>query len=156
MHLCEKHYPHSLGLSAAFRQWKATSHCRFIHGYALAFTFKFEAADLDNTNWVMDFGNLKPVKQWLELKFDHKLCVALDDPFAEHFRELERLGVVQIEYMDNVGCEAFAKMAGEFCLRYLRTSGASPRVRLVSIWCAEHDGNRAGWFPPEVSPDTSA
>ena len=35
------------GLSAAFRQWKADSHCKYIHGYALEFEFEFGANELD-------------------------------------------------------------------------------------------------------------
>lgn len=141
-----KHYPHSLGLSAAFRQWKADSHCKFIHGYALAFTFTFEAETLDHRNWVIDFGSLKNLKQWLEMKFDHNLCVATDDPLAEHFRELEKLGGCQIEYMDRVGCESFAELAGKFCTGYLRNMSGG-RVRLVSVECREHEGNGATYWP---------
>ncbi len=37
-----KMYDHNEGLSCCFRQWRATdSHCRLIHGYALAFKFVF-------------------------------------------------------------------------------------------------------------------
>ena len=32
MFLSTKTYGHDLGLSAAFRQWRAESHCRLIHG----------------------------------------------------------------------------------------------------------------------------
>lgn len=42
-----KLYGHEIGLSAAFRQWRAESHCRFLHGYALAVRFEFEADELD-------------------------------------------------------------------------------------------------------------
>ena len=37
----KKKYGHERGLSAAFRQWSAESHCRFIHGYSLEFEFVF-------------------------------------------------------------------------------------------------------------------
>ena len=52
-----KTYGHDLGFSAAFRQWRADSHCKYIHGYALAFRFEFEADELDVRNWVVDFGD---------------------------------------------------------------------------------------------------
>ena len=35
MYRSSKTYGHEIGLSAAFRQWRAQSHCRLIHGYAL-------------------------------------------------------------------------------------------------------------------------
>ena len=39
--LSSKKYGHERGLSAAFRQWRAVSHCRFMHGYSLEFEFVF-------------------------------------------------------------------------------------------------------------------
>ncbi len=59
-------------VSAAFRQWRAASHCNQVHGYALEFRVKFEADVLDERNWVVDFGNLKQIKAWLEEEFDHR------------------------------------------------------------------------------------
>ena len=60
--------------SCAFRQPKAVSHCRFIHGYRLKAKFWFESDKLDSNNWVVDFGSLKPLKKKLENQFDHTLC----------------------------------------------------------------------------------
>ena len=42
-----KTHGHAIGLSAAFRQWRADSHCKYLHGYALAVKFVFEAGELD-------------------------------------------------------------------------------------------------------------
>ena len=52
-----KKYGHERGLSAAFRQWRADSHCKFLHGYSLEFEFEFGADELDEKNWVVDFGH---------------------------------------------------------------------------------------------------
>lgn len=61
-----KTFGHECGFSVAFRQWRAESHCRLLHGYALAFKFTFEAEELDVRNWVVDFGALKSLKGILE------------------------------------------------------------------------------------------
>lgn len=53
-----KKYGHERGLSAAFRQWRADSHCKFLHGYSLEFEFEFGAHELDERNWVVDFGGI--------------------------------------------------------------------------------------------------
>ena len=67
--------------SAAFRQWKSThSHCQYLHGYNITADITFECNELDERNWVMDFGGLKDLKKTLEHTFDHKLVVASDDP----------------------------------------------------------------------------
>ena len=83
-----KTYGHEIGLSACFRQWRAESHCRLLHGYALAVKFVFESEELDVRNWVVDFGSLKTLKGWLEDTFDHTLLVANDDPWKHKLMEL--------------------------------------------------------------------
>ena len=75
-----KTYGHEEGLSCAFRQPLAThSHCSLLHGYALSFSFKFGCEQLDDKNWVVDFGGLKELKAWLKDNFDHKITVSKDD-----------------------------------------------------------------------------
>ena len=53
-----KKYGHERGYLHVFRQWNKIGHCRFIHGYSLEFEFKFGANELDERNWVVDFGGL--------------------------------------------------------------------------------------------------
>lgn len=105
-----KTWDHNCGLSAAFRQYKAGSHCKYLHGYALAITVKFGAIDLDARNWVVDFGGLKDFKQLLVENFDHRTVVAENDPEIEWFREAERRGILSLNVLPAVGCEAFARM----------------------------------------------
>ena len=138
-----KTYGHDLGLSAAFRQWKADSHCRFIHGYALSFRFEFEAEELDVRNWVVDFGGLKGLKGMLEDTFDHKLIVAEDDPEIEWFKEAERRGIAEVVVVEAGGCERFAELVYNVTEQWLLDNGFSPRCRLVSVEVKEHGANSA-------------
>lgn len=134
-----KTYGANLGLSATFRQWRANSHCQYLHGYALGFKFTFAATHLDERNWVVDFGGLKSLKKELEDTFDHKLVVAHDDPNVENFFELTRLGLAQTIILDDVGCEAFAKFAFDAAAFIVNND----RVRVISCECFEHSGNSA-------------
>lgn len=138
-----KTYTHSVGLSACFRQWRAQSHCRYLHGYALQVRLVFEADELDERNWVVDFGSLKSLKGMLEDIFDHKTLVAMDDPYIDRFRELDRLGIIQMREIDATGCESFARNIYEFTETWLKDAGYSPRCRLVEVEVREHDGNSA-------------
>lgn len=142
-----KTYGHEIGLSACFRQWKAQSHCRFLHGYPLSFRFEFEAEELDARNWVVDFGSLKSLKGLLEDTFDHKTLVASDDPKISIFRELEVAGLVQLVVVPATGCEAFAELVAGATDVWLKDNGYAPRVRLVSVECREHGGNSAIFMP---------
>src|SRR5262245_36213583 len=146
---CTKTYHHNVGLSCAFRQWHAESHCRFIHGYALAFKFTFEADALDGTNWVVDFGNMKGLKQSLEWWFDHTLVVAKDDPLVDTLLALHNKAA-QVRLMLKVGCEEFANHAFILADAWLADNHYTPRVRLLSVECREHEGNSAIYTQEEV------
>ena len=66
-YISSKTYKH-LG-PVAYRQWRAESHCNNIHGYALSFYFEFEAETLDARNWVMDFGGLRFLYEYINTIF---------------------------------------------------------------------------------------
>ena len=99
------------GYSTAFRQWRAShSHCKYIHGYALKFKVWFEG-NLDEKNWVCDFGCFKRnnINEELAKQFDHTTVVAADDPHIEMFKKMDKLGLIQLRIMKHVGCERFAE-----------------------------------------------
>ena len=138
-----KTYDHSEGLSCCFRQWRASSsHCRLLHGYALAFKFVFATHELDERNWCFDFGGLKPVRAWLHEMFDHTLLVAADDPHVDLLRSLDRRGLAAVRVMPAVGCEAIAKQVFDHVSRYVRDE-SDGRVWLESVEVREHSGNSA-------------
>ena len=141
MHRSTKTYGHNLGLSCAFRQWRASSHCHFVHGYAIQVSFEFSAEELDYRNWVVDFGGMKPMKKWLEETFDHKTLVAEDDPEIDWFEMAHRRGMIDMVKVPAVGCEKFAEMIFKKCEEFLRLASYSPRVRLESVEVREHGAN---------------
>ncbi len=141
-----KTYGHERGLSCAFRQWRAKSHCAQIHGYALAFEFEFRAAELNAQNWVIDFGGLKILEAKLKEYFDHTLAVATDDPEREQLVLMNRSRLASIRFMDAVGCEAFAKFAAECALDVVDFDGG--RVFLYRVTVSEHGANSASYFLP--------
>lgn len=143
-----KTYGHNLGLACCFRQWRAESHCQFFHGYSLAFRFTFEADELDARNWVVDFGSLKSLKGILEDTFDHKLVVAEDDPKLIAIMHLERLGLVQVRRLPDVGCEKFAEYVWGVTDAWLASNGYAPRVRVKSVEVMEHGANSAIYTGP--------
>ena len=137
-----KTYNHNIGLSCAFRQWRAKhSHCKYMHGYALSVRINFKGM-LNDRNWVYDFGDLKFVKQFLQDKFDHKTVVAEDDPELETFKELEEKGLIQLVVIPHVGCEKFAEyICKEIAPQIVVNS--NERVKLMSVEVREHSGNSA-------------
>ena len=138
-----KTYDHSEGLSCTFRQWRAEhSHCRLLHGYALAFKFVFATRKLDERHWCFDFGGLKEVRQWLHGMFDHTLLIATDDPDRDRLEELGRAGLADVRLMPAVGCEATARFVHARISEVVR-DGTGGRVWLESVEVREHSGNSA-------------
>lgn len=119
----------------AYRQWKADTNCKLIHGYSYSFHFEFESDELDVRNWVMDFGSLRPLKEKLEEWFDHKLLVAQDDPQIEWYKEAEKRGIAKLTIVGRTGCEGLA----DFLYKYINgifipSFGKSESER---IWCSK-------------------
>lgn len=147
--------------SCAFRQWRAThSHCSTVHGYQLKAKFWFGGSQLDEKQWLVDFGGLKELKAILQDTFDHTWCVAADDPCLPIIKQLEVAGAATLRIFENgVGIER----AAEFCYKtasdFLKekygdrcwvnkvevfehqdnsaTYSAIPNVQITSIWSAD-------------------
>ena len=148
MYRSTKTYGNEVGLSCAFRQWRADSHCNKLHGYSLGFRFTFEAVQLDERNWVYDFGDCKWIKSYLQDKFDHKLVVARDDPINEdEFLHTTLSNIADIRYMDNVGCEKFAESVFNHVAPKIEKE-TKGRVSLFSVECFEHGANSAIYQNP--------
>jgi len=109
MYVSTKRYGHEAGFSICYRQYKADSHCRLLHGYSLAFEFEFQSPVLDVRNWVCDFGGFKTLKFFLEDYFDHTLLVAHDDPQGTEQQLLEGLGLARVRIIHKTGCEGIAE-----------------------------------------------
>ena len=138
-----KTYGHNIGLSAVFRQPNADhSHCHLLHGYSLGFKFTFACEYLDNKNWAVDFGGLKPLKAWLEDHFDHKTAIDRADPHMDVFLDLEKKGLIDLRVFDGVGAEKFAQHAFEFADTLIKEKTDS-RCWVHSVECSEHGANSA-------------
>lgn len=128
--------------SCAFRQWKAVdTHCKYVHGYQLKAKFWFEG-ELDDRNWVVNFGGLKDLKAMLQKTFDHTLCIAIDDPELELFQKLHEAGACDLRIMADVGIEKTAELCFKRASEHIDalTQGRC-KVTKVEVW--EHDANSA-------------
>jgi 6-pyruvoyltetrahydropterin/6-carboxytetrahydropterin synthase len=128
--------------SCAFRQPKAESHCRFLHGYRLTAKFWFKANQLDENNWVVDFGSLDHLKKLLKKQFDHTTVIDKNDPYIESFQGLDGAGVLDLRIMDGVGIEKFA----EYCFKASNdfiSEQSEGRCWVDNVEVFEHENNSA-------------
>ena len=128
--------------SCAFRQPKAESHCRFIHGYRLTAKFWFGASQLDENNWVVDFGSLKHLKKILQAQFDHTMVIAADDPAIRAFKMLNDDDIVDLRIMDGVGIEKFAEYCFNTANKFIKES-TEGRCWVDKVEVFEHENNSA-------------
>lgn len=128
------------GLPCAHRQWRDSGHCKFIHGYERTVIFTFACDELDDKGWVVDFGDLKDVRAWLEKLMDHTLLVNEDDPELETFRTLHERGVVDLRVLPSCGMEGTARYVLEHVDRMIREK-THDRCRLVRVECRENTKN---------------
>jgi 6-pyruvoyltetrahydropterin/6-carboxytetrahydropterin synthase len=139
------------GYSTVFRQWRAEgTHCRFLHGYGISFKIIFEG-ELDERNWVWDFGGMKRAKTWIDgmqpkawmdHMFDHTTIIAEDDPYLENFKEMWKDGIIQLRIIPATGAEQFAKFIYDKVSKFIKTE-TNNRVRVVSVEFKEHNKNSA-------------
>ena len=139
------------GFSTVFRQWKATTtHCRFVHGYGISFKVYFEG-ELDERNWVWDFGGMKRAKtkidgkspkEWMDYMFDHTLVVAEDDPELLAFQQMDKAGVAQVRVIPATGAEKFAEYIYNKLNKFVKEE-TEDRVRVTKVKFMEHGKNAA-------------
>ena len=139
------------GFSCCFRQWKATTtHCQYLHGYGISFKVWFEG-DLDERNWVWDFGGMKRAKTliddiqpkaWMDYMFDHTVIVANDDPMLNYFNNLDDYGVIQLRIVPATGAEKFAEFIFNKLNKFVKEE-TNGRVKVGQVEFMEHGKNSA-------------
>ena len=140
--------------SCAFRQWRAHhSHCHFLHGYQLIAKLWFGGSELDDKNWIIDFGGLKELKNKLQFVFDHTTCIAADDPELETFKELDRKGIIQLRVFERgVGIERVAEVVYQIASEHIKEI-AGDRCWVEKVECFEHEDNSAIYTPSKPSAE---
>ena len=143
------------GYSTVFRQWKAeTTHCKYLHGYGVSFKLFFQG-ELDERNWVWDFGGMKRAKgtidgmspkAWFDYLLDHTFIVAEDDPFKQSFLKMGEAGVAQVRVIPATGAERFAEYIYNKVQPFINEETGG-RVKIARVEFREHEKNTAIYEP---------
>jgi len=139
------------GYSTCFRQWRADgTHCKFLHGYGVSVKIWFEG-ELDEKNWVWDFGGFKRAKgtiegmnpkDWMTWLLDHTTIVAEDDPQLGYFIDGAAKGVYQLRIIPSVGAERFAEYIYNKVNDFI-VAETEGRVKVAQVEFREHEKNTA-------------
>ena len=141
--------------SVAIRQWKAQhSHCQLLHGYSFQFKIWFASNEpdverqLDDMNWLVDFGGFKDapigngLKAWMNHMWDHTTLIEVDDPYREWFDEMQTEGIAKVHFMEKIGAESAARLVFEKMNDVMsKTDGG--RCKVIKVECFENSKNSA-------------
>ena len=69
----------------------------------------FQCESLDENGFVVDFGNLKFLRDWIDENLDHACLLSEDDPEMDRFVRMQNDNLIQITTVNNASCEKVAK-----------------------------------------------
>lgn len=132
--------------------------CASVHGYDREVEFTF-AGEIDDMGWIVPFGELKPVKDFLEYYFDHVTVLPANDPRLDQITpELTApggiLGTLRV-LPSGVSMEMSSLFVWEHVNAYIYkiTSG---RCYVEKVLLVEHDRNTAFTEVDEVTAKADA
>ena len=120
-------------------------HCAQVHGYDRSVEFTF-AGEPDEHGWIVPFGQLKAVKEFLEYYFDHVTVLPADDPrignIPAHMTDSGGLlGTLRV-LPSGVSMEMSSLFIWEHVNHYIyKTTGGRCYVEQVRVY--EHERNDA-------------
>ena len=130
----------------AHRQWSHQGHCAFIHGHNLCLELEFASQNLDKHGFVIDFGKLKNISEWITKHLDHAMLFAHDDPHREPLvsaaKEAWKIYLVKDTSMEGLAKHLFDKFQQH---THTLTKG---RAWLESLSIEEDSKNRV-WYKKE-------
>lgn len=134
----------------AHRQHRHDGNCALIHGYSRSFHFVFACEQRDKCGFVVDFGDLKWVKNYLDYTFDHTLLLNDDDPLLPQLRVIEAHGGAAIRIIpEGVGMEGTAEHLCKYVDQLIRTRTRG-RAWVVSVEARENEKNSAIYTNPDA------
>jgi len=83
-------------------------------------------------------------KDYFTYLLDHTTIVAEDDPYLEHFKQMNHDGIIQLRILPSVGCERFAEFLYNKINIFLEEE-TQGRVKAVKVKVYEHEKNSASY-----------
>lgn len=123
----------------AHRQPKHDGHCAYIHGHNWSISLTFSAKELDRNGFIVDFGKLKYIKQWIEENLDHRCLLNIDDPCVNDFKYSDYFNLFLVP---DCSCEGLATFLFQIfnLLVYNKEHG---RVKVIKVTVFEDSKNSA-------------
>ncbi len=139
---CKKTYR---DIPFAHRQHNHDGHCALIHGHNWGITLTFACSETDKNGFVVDFGKLKYLKQWIDEHLDHACLFNESDPEKDAL--LAAAGHLFKPYvLPNSSCEGLAQHIHTVFDPMVRKQ-TNNRVWIVEVEIIEDSKNSANYRP---------
>lgn len=143
MFTCSKTYAE---IPFAHRQHQHPGRCALVHGHNWSFTFTFGCRELDANGFVVDFGNLKYIRRWLDENLDHACVLNRDDPLRDALVSAAPTAY-KVYLVDNCSAEGLAQHLCEIVGALVRRE-TNDRVFVTGVRVDEDTRNSATFHAP--------
>lgn len=92
----------------AHRQHRHSGHCAHIHGHSWSVSLTFACKELDRHGFVVDFGGLGFIREWIDQNLDHACVVGADDPELNWLKS-KNGSVFKLLVIENASAEGIAR-----------------------------------------------
>ena len=130
----------------AHRQPLHEGHCSKMHGHNWSIIIEFEAKELDANGFVVDFGNLKYIKAFIDEHLDHACLSSKEDSQVQDLSQSEYKDLFKILWVDNASCEGIAQFLFETFSQLVKEKEAG-RVSIRSLKLYEDEKNFVSYAP---------
>ncbi|HAV14093.1 MAG TPA: 6-carboxytetrahydropterin synthase [Opitutae bacterium] len=139
---CKKTYR---DIPFAHRQHNHDGHCALIHGHNWSINLTFACSKTDANGFVVDFGKLKYLKQWIDTHLDHACLFNESDPEKDAL--LANAGhLFKPYFLPNSSCEGLAQHIHSIFDPMVREQTKS-RVWIIEVEIDEDSKNSACYRP---------
>ena len=69
----------------------------------------FVAKEMDDNGFVIDFGDLHFLRDWIDDNLDHATALKVDDPMRVECEQLQQQGLLKILWVQSASCEGIAQ-----------------------------------------------
>ena len=102
---CSKLYQ---DIPLSHRQPMHLGRCSRLHGHSWSVCLTFASKKLDSNGFVVDFGELHYISEWIDKNLDHGTIVCTTDPLIDDIRAMAKLGLLKIVEINSASCEGIA------------------------------------------------
>ena len=140
---CSKSY---FDIPLSHRQPLHSGRCSRLHGHSWSIKLTFASKKLDNNGFIVDFGKLNYISDWIDKNLDHGTIVCQSDPRIDELRSLAKSGLLKIIEIKSASCEGIAEFLFHTFDQLVRKN-TEDRAWLVKIHLMEDSKNSSTYKP---------